>query len=348
MNDRSKKFVKEKLKQYYEKKGVTAPENVSQREFGFGDVKKIDYRHASFKNERELSQYFAEHAPLYASFSAACYEFPDARPMQKKNVLSSDLAFEFDIECDHGKLACTECLEKMKYETKRLIEEFLMPDFGFSRKDIKISFSGSRGYHIYVTSKSAQNLDSTARREIIDYIQANGLDINRMIKKRAPPASGGWQGRLARAARDFVKTTDKKAIASRREEILKAIDAGNYDLFPGAHTFWEKHLQEQKVHMNADIDQSVTLDTSRLMRLPSTIHSGSSLMCRWVYDIDRFNPFRDAVVFYNAPVKIKMNADVREFALNEQTHGPFKAGQEFSAPEYAAMFLICKGAAEIA
>lgn len=337
-------FIRKKFREYYQKKGVAAPPGMEKREFGFGNDKKIDYRHLSFTKETELKSYFATNGPLYASFSSAYYEFPSAQPMPKKGMLGADLIFEFDIECKHGNIACPICMEKAKHDTNRLIDDFLIPDFGFSRKDISITFSGSRGYHLYVVNDEVKHLNGEARRAIVDYLQAKNIDIKSIIRGGATLASSGWRGRLARAAHEYAKnSTDRKF--EEKEFILKKISEGNYDLFKGPHSVWSKILSEQVIHLGSAIDQSVTIDLSRLIRLPSTIHGGSSLLCTYVEKLDKFDPFRDAVVFYNPPMKVKFTKDVAGFVLKEQTLGPFKAGEEKNVPEYAALYLICKEAA---
>jgi len=63
-------------------------------------------------------------------------------------------------------------------------------------------------------------------------------------------------------------------------------------------------------------------------------------------ELDKFEPFRDAVAFYNPPVTVKMNKDVPQSILKDETFGPFKKDRDHELPEYAAMFLICKGYAE--
>jgi DNA primase small subunit len=337
-------FIRKKFRDYYQKSGITAPREMEKREFGFGNDKKIDYRHHGFKDVEELKNYFVTNTPLYASFSSAYYEFPSVQPMSRKSILGADLIFEFDAECEHDRLACPDCLEKAKRDTIRLIEDFLVPDFGFNKKDISVTFSGSRGYHVYVVNDEVKHLNSEARRQIVDYVQANHLDAKSIIRRGATPDSKGWSGRLARAARDYVQQSTEKKFEGKGE-ILKKMSEGNYDLFKGAHSFWNKILSDRIVHLSSAIDQSVTIDISRLIRLPSTLHGGSSLLCRHVGDLDKFNPFNDAVVFYNPPMKVKLTKDASALTLKEETFGPFKAGQETSLPEYAALYLICKEAA---
>jgi DNA primase small subunit len=264
--------------------------------------------------------------------------------MPKKNMLAADLIFEFDAECHHDSLTCSECLGKAKRDTQRLIDDFLIPDFGFDKKDITTAFSGSRGYHLYVVNEEVKHLNAEARRAIVDYLQAKNLDIKSIIRGGATLSSKGWRGRLARAAHEYAKQSTEKKF-EEKDFILKKMSEGNYDLFRGPLSFWSKVLNEQAIHLGSAIDQSVTIDISRLIRLPSTLHGGSSLLCTYVDNLDKFDPFRDAVVFYNPPMKVKLTKDVSEFVLKEQTLGPFKAGEEKSIPEYAALYLICKEAA---
>jgi DNA primase small subunit len=338
-------FIKARFREYYSGHGVTAPLQTERREFGFGDDKKIDYRHFAFKTGNELHRYLSTNAPLYASFSAAYYEFPDGRPMPKKGFLGADLIFEFDAECGHGNLACEQCLDGTKQQSLRLIEEFLVPDFGFDRRDISVVFSGNRGYHIYVVNDAVKQFGQEARKQIIDYLMARNLDIPRLIRAGATVKSKGWAGRLARAAYRHAQQAGGKRF-SDRDFVLGEMAGGNYDLFKGAHSFWQKLLSEEVVHMTSDIDHTVTLDMSRLIRIPTTLHGGSSLLCMPVASLDRFNPFVDAVVFSDRKMNVRMLNAAKEIVLREQAFGPFEAKKEYELPEHAAMFLICKGAAE--
>ena len=357
MNPKTQAFVKGKLREYYSKKGVKQPNDLKSREFGFGNEKKIDYRHHAFGTPEELKMYFVDKAPLYASYSSAYYEFPDARPMQKKNFKGADLIFEFDSDCTHAKetLTCTACMDEMKNETTKLIEDFLVPDFGFSQRDISVAFSGSRGFHIHVKNELVRQLSQDARREIIDYVQAK--DLKTPNWQHGPtPQSGGWYGKIARLLCDYVEHPEHYTIRSKevagkteaeRRALLEKMKTGNYDQFRRSGVLWKRILEIKKVHLSANIDQSVTFDLSRLIRLPSTIHGGSSLIACEVRNLDKFEPFKDAVAFYNPPVEIKALHDIPMFTLKGQSFGAMQKGSAAQVPEYAAMFLMCKGMAEI-
>lgn len=330
---------------------------MEKREFGFGNDKKIDYRHYAFKNHMDLENYFMTQGPLYASASVAYYEFPDGRPMEKKKLLGADLVFEFDAECKEP-VICEKCLDEVKQETTRLIEDFLIPDFGFGKDEIRTCFSGSRGYHIYVYNDAVRQLDGASRRQIVDYIQARGIN-QKAVLQNASLESGGWKGRLARIAYDFVEKTEVKDFRKaglvkvaasktpeRKEEILAAISSGKYATI--TKKTWDDILNEKIVHLSSNVDQLVTLDVHKLMRLPSTIHGGAGLLCMDVKSLDAFHPFRDAVVFGDQPLKVKVIKDVPAFIMKEQTFGPFRAEEVKELPEFAAMHLLCRELARAA
>ncbi len=340
-------FLKKKLSEYYSKHPVRPPFKFQEREFGFGNDKKIEHRHFSFKNIRDLQNYFVSNAPLYASFSAAYYDFPSARPMSKKGWKGADLIFEFDS--DVKKLTDEEVLEKAKRDSFYLIEEFLAKDFGISKSEVKVSFSGNRGYHIYVLNDEVKKLNALGRREVSEYVMGVGLNVKFfMSKKEANPV--GWGRRFREAAISYINSSNRKAFKTPedKQHAIAQIMNGNYDVVKDFEVDIQKQLNKMKANITSQIDQGVTLDVSRLIRLPSTIHGGSSLLCDYVdlNKLENYNPFRDAVVFGSEEVKIKLLEDVEEFVLKEQSFGPFKKEQEATLPEFAVLFLIAKKKAE--
>jgi DNA primase small subunit len=50
-------------------------------------------------------------------------------------------------------------------------------DFGFTGKDLHVFFSGHRGYHVHVENEDILDLDSYARKEIVDYVCGIGIGI---------------------------------------------------------------------------------------------------------------------------------------------------------------------------
>jgi Eukaryotic-type DNA primase, catalytic (small) subunit len=167
-----KEFILSQVREYYRTAEI-APTNIEKREFAYGDFEqKIVQRHLSFKNETELNAFVLEKAPMHIHYSPALYRFPDARPMERKELIGAELAFDIDITdmdlpCQrvHSKeFVCKDCLGVAKDEVFKLIEDFLIPDFGFKRDEIEINFSGNRGYHVHVVSKDVLSLKDDARK----------------------------------------------------------------------------------------------------------------------------------------------------------------------------------------
>ncbi|MFY4815367.1 DNA primase catalytic subunit PriS, partial [Haloarcula sp. AONF1] len=96
----------------------------------------------------------------------------------------------------------------------------------------------------------------------------------------------------------------------------------------------------------APIDEPVTTDTRRLIRLPGTLHGGSALV---VTPLDRdeladFDPLRDAVPdrFVGREIRIETDAD-RTVELNGE-RVRVESGRN-TVPEFAGAFLMARGEA---
>jgi len=378
MNTETKVYLKKRFKEYYWSHEVAAPSEVHKREFGVGTLEdKIKFRHKAFKSEKELSQFLRTEAPYYISYSAAYYEYP-GQPMGEKCWLGADLIFDLDMPMtllDQGRL------DDVKAEAEALVE-FLVEDFGFSMDDIRVNFSGSKGYHIHVVSEDVRTLSADARREIIDYIAGTGLDLDYFIKETGGPAgvkwgrfnpkvvsggrtgpksdSKGWAGRIYRVTDDVLRMPPEKLCAfagvdkrtakkveDNRETYLRAFGEGRWELpwkeLKGG--ILKRSIESQAVQVT-DEDRQVTGDVSRLIRLPDTIHGGSGLLAGRVADLESFNPLTDAVAFTGGDVKARMLADVGVFDLMGRRFGGYKASEEVALPECAGVYLMLKGLAE--
>ena len=158
-------FVKDLLRRYYVGRTVAVPA-LAQREFGFGFESKIDYRHKSFASENEFNEFLRREAPLYASYSTARYSLPAARPMNRKGSLGTDLVFDLDKTYgeehpdSHNEVICGKCLGRSREDALRFYEEFLLSDFGFSKDDVSVNFSGNKGFHFHVRTEGVQKLSA--------------------------------------------------------------------------------------------------------------------------------------------------------------------------------------------
>jgi len=340
-------------------------------------------RHRSLFDLGNLADFLRRERPRHVYFSAGRYDDPGASTMEAKGWTGADLVF--DLDADHlrtvtlGEDSYAEMLAKCKTSLLQLLD-FLESDFGF--ETLSIAFSGGRGYHVHVRDPGVQALEREHRREIVDYVQGVGLDFETLIrtesvgglglknpvKKRSLDVDGGWGRRAHAYVMSFVDdllAMDETDALSRLQEFdgigegraksaltaartnREEIRAGNIDVHPAFYQL-ARTLTEQVVDaQRADIDEPVTTDTRRLIRLPGSLHGGSGLV---VTPIDRddladFDPLVDAVpetfVGHDIVVEVSRGGTVE---LNGETFTVPEG--EVSLPEYVAVFLMARGRAE--
>ncbi|MCK5291998.1 MAG: DNA primase small subunit PriS [Thermoplasmata archaeon] len=216
-------FIKGRFKDYYDEVELYLPERFGRREFGFMFF-DADYvqRHMNFATKNEIKQYLVNRMPAHVYHSAAYYSKPGAPTMVRKDWLGADLIF--DLDADHvigaRKMTYEQMLGVVKTETMKLIDDFLVGDFGFEERDLVVTFSGGRGYHIHIRDPRVWTLSSHERREIVDYILGTDMDEEAIFVKspfdRTPyglkykfemPAVDevGWRGRIARGIVEEVE-----------------------------------------------------------------------------------------------------------------------------------------------
>jgi len=279
MNSATSSYLKSKFREYYLLTSMEAPPGLESREWGFilfdqGGMR----RHKSFSSRMEVVDYIRSTIPAHVYYSAAYYQRPGASTMKEKIWKGADLIF--DLDADHLKRvprSYRDMLENVKQETLKLLE-FLLQDFGFSKDDVQVVFSGGRGYHIHVRDPRIFALGSDSRREIVDYLTGRGLEMDRFFAQasvggdcgteraphlRAPSREApGWGGRINRSMVSFVRYLqdldegvaldqltmvkgigEKKAAmfyeSLKRPGVLEKIEEGNLDLFKGSCGLWK-------------------------------------------------------------------------------------------------------------
>ena len=379
LSPETKVYLKKRFKNFFWKNTIPAPNQIYKREFGVGTLEdKIKFRHKSFTTDRELNQYLKTDAPYYISYSAAYYEFPQ-QPMAEKVWRGADLIFDLDKQMD---FLDKKLMDEVTVEAQSLYD-FLLDDFGFSKDEISVNFSGSKGYHLHVQTESVKQLDSNARRDIIDYISGNGLDVESFLKTQdatrgirfrhgrpsgvaqkllGPTAqSTGWAKRLYDVTEEIlsldfeelksikgvgVKTAEK--IVTEREKNLKHLGEGRWTAFWGLFNAKMKNRILSRAIKITDDDKQVTGDISRLIRLPETIHGGSGLIAKKVNSIHDFDPLTQTIAFNDGEIKIKLKNEIPQFDLMENSWGKYGLGQVVDVPDYVGIYLMLKGKAEIA
>ncbi|MCL5106253.1 MAG: DNA primase catalytic subunit PriS [Candidatus Marsarchaeota archaeon] len=373
-------FAGSLFKKYYAGARIDI-EKVGEKEFGFGDFNnKISFRHFAFKTNEDFNAYLKQNGPGFVSFSSAFYMHPAARPMPNKIWNGSELIFDLDandlgLRCvkEHGgSWVCKNCFDSVRRETLRLIEEFLIPDFGFSKNEISINFSGNRGYHVHVDNGDVLGLGSDARKQISGYIKAEGLDLEAFFPSLGQrgqvlhgPAPGdfGYGGKLARFVISMLNREDigellamgiekqvAKKLLANKTDIIMGITTGNWDKvnLQKKREIWKNLLQKIAIRQSNSIDKNVTNDIHHLIRVPGTLHGDTGLASKTV-PLDRlqdFDPMEHAVAFASQEtVKIHVGSAPR-FSMKGGEFGPFD-GQDAELPLHAALYLILKGRARL-
>jgi len=253
---------------HYREAPLAMPERFARREFGFMFFDRdFMMRHLSFPSRASLKSYLVEQVPAHAYHSCAYYEKPDAPTMAEKKWLGADLIFDLDADHVEGTkgLPYEQMLVRVREEVIRLIDEFLLDDLGFSEDELRIVFSGGRGYHVHISSPKVIKLTSHERREIVDYITGTDLDLDWVFpsipfeasrfkdrpglayKRNMPTVEdGGWRKRIRMGIdtllEDLEKMEPEKAAAllagmvsqSNKDIGRKTIDGMYKDLFGGS------------------------------------------------------------------------------------------------------------------
>jgi len=145
---KSLEFLKDEYKKYYEINKIELPDRFGRREYAFillGGKGMI--RHLGFEKKTQFTNFLIEKTPSDVYYSSAYYQKPDAPTMQEKNWMGAELIF--DLDSDHlpnaEKLSYVQQLEVVKKEFYKLVNDFLLNDFGFDERHIELYFSGGRG-----------------------------------------------------------------------------------------------------------------------------------------------------------------------------------------------------------
>jgi len=376
MNPSTTEFLRQRFTEYYKKTVLVSPSSLEQREWGFvlfnpGAAEVRMRRHIAFAGRPELFEYIKNLVPSHAYYSSAYYEKPDAATMGEKGWCGADLIF--DLDADHiMKGPYDMMLARVKEEAEKLLA-MLTEELGIDPKQIEIVFSGGRGYHVHVKDLAFRGWGSTERRELVDYICGIGIDPQ-MLLAGIRPVSSGWQARFCDALLDYLhwlgSISEEEAFAhltslegvgkesailflKQREELtgelehhLTAMLLKNRVI----HALVHQPEGELKKRLNARAalaDEPVTTDTKRLIRMPTSLHGGSGMRVQPIElrNLHNFDPLVDAVVFTTRDVRI----DCR-FQLTMPMLGSTYQLQKgiSTVPEAVAVFLCCRGIAEIA
>ena len=184
-----------------------------------------------------------------------------------------------------------------------------------------------------------------------------------------PEDSGGWKLRMRNALKDVVNdvcdmdvpqikktypsTKKNQSLLRIQEDLRKSRDVIFQNnkmatLNRNTQELLVKIMAEDvAIRISGEVDEPVTADIKRLIRLPGSIHGKSGLRVTALSrdELTDFDPMVMAIPkeYSDDPVKITMKRDY-EFNMKKQH---FKLSGITEVPEYAAVFLIGKKLADI-
>jgi DNA primase small subunit len=282
-------------------------ETLSKREFGFDhDGTGPKDRYNKFETSEALAEFLQKRAPYAVYCSVSFYKHPDKREGWKEAELVFDIdAKELTIKscCDLGEV-CESCLDNAKNVTREVVR-LLKEDLALN--NIFTSYSG-RGYHIRVQDEDIMPEGSEVRANIFDYVRDRmytspkdmfepTMEISNLTKEIMNALiDGGTSERLITNVPGIGEITAKK-IFEKSEKILENIH--NNKVTELKETLGPKSTQNFLEHVYMGyinlMDAKVTVDTKRILRLPSSLHSKISRKCTHVEDLKNFEPEKEAV-----------------------------------------------------
>ena len=396
--DQNSRFLLKMFRRYYKENEMPMPSRFGRREFGFMYFDRdFMQRHMSFSNPTEMRKFMIAQVPKHSYYSTAYYRRPNAPTMEEKGWMGADLIF--DLDADHLEVAedmsYSQMMDQIKKEMIYLLDSFLYNDLGFDEKDVGIYFSGGRGYHAHIELNDVTGLGSHERREIVDFVTSNGLDIDRVFRQEnvvrsvvnvkgqernnistfrtiPPEDSGGWWLRMRNGLKDVVndvcdqdtkdlkrtypsiKSMSPKTIESYRDDLIKSRDVIFVNnrmatLKKGTQDMLIKIMKEDVAYrLSGEVDEPVTADIKRLIRLPGSLHGKTGLKVMPITrdELNGFDPLLDALPesYTSDPitVNVKRKTDIK---INGERFDLDIGVTE--VPEYAAVFLVGRRIADI-
>jgi len=288
-------FLKTIIREYYKKKPLEEPPSLHKREIALESLEDAAYiRHLAFPYMDQLYNYILNvKTPLHLYYSSALYSNPSAQVMEEKIWEGSELIFDIDADkfpecvfklcvCSSGELlvgdvkTCSDgsapieytniswnCIVKAWSSTVKLVD-ILRSELGFN--NIKVYFSGNRGFHVKVSDDKVLTLNRDERRSITSYVACDDLKYERILPslKKTIIFSTNEHGLRKR----ILERALKKGSARFRERAY-----GLRNIYLVYTEDLEAILREECI----EIDRAVTMDISRLSRFNYSLNMKAGL-----------------------------------------------------------------------
>jgi DNA primase small subunit len=174
----------------------------------FGSNRQI--RHQSFSSVNDLRGFLVNRTPSSVFYSTAYWNDPNQLKMNDKGWRGADLIF--DLDGDHlpniDPYNFPEMLEVIRLHAWNLWNDFLESDFGFEEKYLQVTFSGHRGFHLHYRNPKIFHLDSSARRELVNHIRGNSVDVDKARDENGWINAKGWPKKVELGCKNLIEKID--------------------------------------------------------------------------------------------------------------------------------------------
>ncbi len=277
-------FLKTIIREYYKRRPLEEPPNLHKREIALESLEDGVYiRHLAFPYIEQLYNYILSiKTPLHLYYSSALYANPSAQLMEDKSWEGSELLFDIDADkylecvtklyiCSDGTLleeSVDKCVDGSKpleyvnvswncivkaWSNVITLVDVLRRELGF--REMRVFFSGNRGFHVKVVDEKALLLGRDERMHIAGYVTCEDLRVDKMF-----PAIGD----------KVIFSTSEHGLRKRvLEEAIKRGVAMFKERAYGLRHVYIVSLRDLEVILKdtcINIDKVVTMDISRLSR----------------------------------------------------------------------------------
>jgi DNA primase small subunit len=396
------RYLNRLFRDYYRgiRKDLPLVNSFSKREFGFipWDKQIRMIRHMSFSSRENFMTNLFNNGPRHVYSSGALYQQPENQNMDGKGFKGCDLIIDIDADhfytpckedhdlwyckecgksgqgtvticpsCKKSKFKtltwiCEECLDIAKNEIIKLIHDFLIPDFGIDLNDIRIAFSGHRGYHLKIENERIRTLSSDERRELADYIAGENISLEILGFQakggtfyRFSEDTIGWAQKIMRKTVEILNKQDKeiknllstnqkfnfsnnyiKSFINSKQDFLNTIKETKRFILPSIEGFgitnWNKFFTGIVHEIGVEIDTPVTIDIHRLIRYPGSLHGKTGFKVQEILpdEIDDFNPLDERIkrldpIIFESKVQTTQKLEI----LEEQVPATKIKGEKF-------------------
>jgi DNA primase small subunit len=317
----------------------------------------------SFSKRENLMTFLKNNGPRHVYSSGALYHIPENQDIESKGYHGCDFIIDIDVDhfytpckedhdywyciecgksgngmvkncpdCKKSKIKrttwiCEDCLEIAKQEILKLVYNFLVPDFGINLNQMKIAFSGHRGFHLKIENEQLRELSSDQRREIADYFSGENISLEILGLQakggtfyRFSEDTIGWAQKIIRKTVEILNKPDTeiknllsnnekfnfnsnyiRSLINSKQDFLNKIKETKRFILPSIEGFgminWRKFFTGVVHEIGVEIDTPVTVDIHRLIRYPGSLHgkTGFKVQELLIDEIDDFNPLDERI-----------------------------------------------------